>query len=121
MKESFPCEQCDYNGDSTENLENHISDVHTEESVEMTEDEQHFDLYVDNCFPEIYEKLTNNKKQINCFFCNYVSKCQILRNIQEELTKHLETNHSDMTEDFDHNNFDFDIYYHQEFLDLFVQ
>ena len=68
----------------------------------MTEDEQHFDLYVDNCFQEIYE----NKKQIDCYFCDYVSKCKILRNIQEELTNHLETNHSDMAVDFDPDNFD---------------
>ena len=121
MKESFPCEQCDYNGDSTENLENHISDVHTEESVEMTEDEQHFDLYVDNCFSEVYEKFINNEKQINCYFCNYISKCKILRNIQEELTNHLETDHSDIIATYDPDNFDFENDYHQEFLDFFVQ
>ena len=75
--------QHDYDGDSKEDLERHISDIHTEESVNMTEDKQHFDLYVDKCFPEVYEKFSNDTKQINCYFSKYASKCKILRNIQK--------------------------------------
>ena len=87
----------------------------------MTEDEQHFDLYVEHNFEEIYEKFNNNSKQIDCYFCNFISKSKILIHIQEEMTNHLETNHSNVIEDFDPDNFVFDNNYHEDFLGLFVQ
>ena len=48
----------------------HTSLVSTKRKV--TDDEQSSDLYVDNCFPEIYEKFINNKKQISAFKSQHV-------------------------------------------------
>ena len=98
-----------------------LTGMEIKEPVEMTEDEQHFDLYVDNCFPEVYEKYISGKRHIKCYFCDYVSKCEIIRNIQGELTNHLETIHSDIIEAYDPDNNEFDNDYHEEFLDFFTQ
>ena len=59
-----------------EDDDNAIDDTH----IEITEDEEYCDLYVENNFSEIYEKFVNSKRQINCYFCNYWSKSKILRN-----------------------------------------
>ena len=98
-----------------------LTDVERTEPVQMTEDEQHFDLYVDNCFAEVYEKYISGKRHINCYFCDYVSKSEIIRNIQGELRNHLETIHSDIIEAYDPDNDEFDNDYHEEFLCFFVQ
>ena len=85
-------EQCDYIGDSKENLETHNSERHaTEESVQ---DEENFDLYVEHNFSEVYKRFISGKRQIHCYFCKYVSKCKIIINIQEEVNDHLKTYHS---------------------------
>ena len=114
-------EKCDSIGEEKETLETHISALHTDEGVLMTEDEQNFDLYVDNCFPEIYSKFIDGKGEIKCYFCNYVSNCKIMRNIQEELTNHLATNYTEIVDAYDPDNYDFDDDYHEEFLDFSVQ
>ena len=59
-------DQCEFKGDSKEDLKRHIIDLHTEESVEMTEDEEHFEYDVDNCIPDVYEKLamTQNRSTV---------------------------------------------------------
>ena len=41
-----------------------------------------------------------------------------MKNIQEELINHLETNHTEIIEACDPDNFDFDDDYHQELHDL---
>ena len=112
------CEQCDYIGNSKENLETHISESHTTE--ESVEDEENFNLYVEHNFSEVYERFISGKRQIHCYFCNYVSKCKTMVNIQEEVNDHLKTYHSEIIETYDPDNFDSESDYHQDFLDFFV-
>ena len=107
--------------DNTGDSETHNSDAHADESVMMTDDEQNFDLYVEHNFEEIYEKFINNRKQLNCYYCDYVSKSKVMMNIQGELQKHIEINHSEIIEEYDPDTFDFDNDYHQDFLAFFVQ
>ena len=62
----------------------------------------------------------HGKRQIHCYFCKYVSKCKALINIQEEVNTLLKTDHSQIVDAYDPDNFESDSVYHQNFLDFFV-
>ena len=104
--------------ESKENLETHISESHTTE--ESVQDDENFDLYVEHNYSEVYEKFISGQRQINCYYCKYVSKCKTMMNIQEEINEHLKTYHSEIIEKYDPDNFDSESDYHQDFLDFFV-
>ena len=67
-----------------------------------------------------YERFISRKRQIHCYFCKYVSKCKALINIQEKVNNHLKTDHSQIVDTYDPDNFESDSDYWQEFLVFFV-
>ena len=110
------------NLENKDDLENLVEDnVGDDNQIEMTEDEEYFDLYVEHNFSLIYEKYVSSRRQINCYLCEFCSKSKILRNIQGELKEHLESNHAEIITDYDPEDFEFENDYHEEFLDFFLQ
>ena len=87
---------------------------------ENVQDEENYDLYVEHNFPDVHEKFISGKRQINCYFCKYVSNSKTMMTIQEEVNEHLKTYHSEIVEAYDPDSFVSDSDYHQEFLDFFV-
>ena len=99
-------------------METHKRESHTiEESVE---DEENFELHVQHNFSEVHDRFISGKRRISCYFCKYVSKCQSMFKIQEEIHDHLKSDHSEIVETYDPDNFKSESDYHQDFLDFFV-
>ena len=116
--ETNSCGNCSYIGKSKENLETHISEFHTKE--QSVEDDEYFELYVQHNFEEVHERFISGKRQIQCYYCKYVSKCQSMFKIQEEVNNHLKSYHSEIVNSYDPDNFKSESDYHQDFLDFFV-
>ena len=87
---------------------------------ENVQDEEYFELYVEHNFSEVHDRFISGNRRINCYFCKYVSKCEKMINIQEELNDHLKTYHSEIIETYDPDNFESESDYHQDFHDFFV-
>ena len=105
---------------SDENLNTNAYNAHTNKIISLPEDEQNFDLYVQHNFEEVYEKFTKSKSRITCYFCNYISKYRILFNIQGEIHEHLRSEHADIVDSYDPDNYQFDNDQQEDFLALFV-
>ena len=78
-----------------------MSDSHINEDPKLTEDEEHFELYAVHNFNLVYNKFIEGNKHVTCYYCNYISKHTILRNIQGELNHHITNNHQGILETFD--------------------
>ena len=85
----------------------------------MTEEEKSFDLYVKVNFPDIYFKYSENKKTIDCYYCSFSTSSKILRNIEDEVYKHLKTSHKEILDAFQLENVVFENSWHEEFLGFF--
>ena len=114
------CDKCDYITDSAENFKTHMEEFHIRKNDKQIEDEQIFDLYVESNFPEVYDSYLTNQNHIHCYFCDYVSKSQALKNIKNEITTHMETKHADVIEVFKEDNTEVENVFHIEFLEFFV-
>ena len=97
-----------------------MSDSHINEDPKLTEDEEHFELYTVHNFNLVYNKFIEGNKHITCYYCNYISKHTIRRNIQGELNHHLTSNHQGILETFDPDAFSYDNEDHEDFLLFFV-
>ena len=119
--EAKSCELCQFVGTSDENLESHVKNLHTEKAIELTEDEQYFDLYVQHNFDEVYNDFMGRKSRIKCYYCQYLSKSQILYHIQGEIGDHLKSEHGEVIKSYDPDTYTFDNDQHEDFLAFFVQ
>ena len=70
--------------------------------------------------PEIYDYYLTNQKHIPCYFCDYISKSQVLKSIENEMINHMDTNHEDIIEVFRSNDTEIENVIHLEFLEVFV-
>ena len=110
-------EESDCSQAFNKNVTSHSNDIPKEELI----DDEGFELYVDNCFSEIYRQYVTGKKELTCYYCSYISKSKTLMSIQTELSDHIKHNHSDIIDSFDPDTFIFDNDLHEEFLLLFAQ
>ena len=79
-----------------------------------------FDSKVKTNFPEIFDNYLENKKHIYCYFCGYISHSQVLKNIEDEITEHMEDNHENIITAFKTDNTEIENLMHLEFLEFFV-
>ena len=79
-----------------------------------------FDLYVQSNFSEDFDFYIKKKNHIPCYFCDYLSRSQVLKNIKNEIATHMETNHEDIIEMFKSDNTEVENVYHLEFLDFYA-
>ena len=97
-----------------------INSVQCDEDIKKTDEEKSFDLNVKTNFPEIYDYYLTNQKHIPCYFCNYISKSQVLKSIENEMINYMDTNHEDIIEVFKSNDTEIENTIHVEFLEIFV-
>ena len=119
-KKQNSCDQCDFNTESAEIIETHIKEFHITKSDKQIEDKQTYDLYVETNFPEIFDCYLKNENHLPCYFCDYSSKSQILKNIKNEMIRHMETNHEKVIEAFKSDNTQVENLLHLEFLEYFL-
>ena len=120
MSENAPL--CKYNGNCFRTL---CQFKHREENIqndcdnkELTEDED-FDSYVKTNFPKVFEYYLENDRFVPCYFCNYCSKSQNLKDIEDEITAHIGTKHREILAAFDPVNSGYEDWIHEEFLQFF--
>ena len=94
-------ENCEKVFESDECLKTHIKEFHTEKSTEKMEMEESFDLYVKTDLPKMFDHYLTSTKHVTCYFCDYKSKSQILKNISEEISNHVEETHEEISATFD--------------------
>ena len=111
------CQPCDLANDPKDNSKTHPDGLHTANITVMTDEE--FDFYVMHNYREVHEKFSNGNSKITCYFCDYISECKTLMSIQEELINHLETNHAEVIQAYDPDNYQFENEYQEDFLILF--
>ena len=87
---------------------------------QLIEEEEMFDLNVKTNFPEVFDYYLRNNKHIHCYFCDYISQSQVLKNIEDEITKHMEDNHENIIAVFKAENTEIENLTHLEFLEFFV-
>ena len=117
-KNQNTCEKCDKMFDSDEGLKTHINEFHTEKSAEKIEMEESFELYVKASLPKMFEHYLASNNHVTCYFCDYKSKSQILKNISEEVSDHVEETHEEISATFDPDNYTFKNDMHQQFLEF---
>jgi anaerobic ribonucleoside-triphosphate reductase len=103
--------------DGEKEADDEIVDENVDENVQ---DDENYDLYVEHNFPDVHERIISGKGQINCYFCDYISKNKTIMKIQEEVNNHLKTYHSEIVDSYDPDSFVSESDYHQDFLDFFV-
>ena len=86
----------------------------------QTEDKQTFDLNVKTNFPEIFQLYVAIQNRIPCYFCDFISKKQTLKNIKNEITRHIETDHEEIIEDFNNDNMEVENAIHLEFVEFCI-
>ena len=91
-----------------------------DEDIEKTDEEKSFDLYVKTNFSEVYDYYLTNQKHIPCYFCDYISKSQVLKSIESEIINHMDTKHEDIIEVFKSDDIEIENIIHLEFLEFFV-
>ena len=88
--------------------------------IEMTEEEENFDLYIKVNFPDILNNYLENNKNVKCYYCDYCGESKILRNIEDDLNKHLKELHKEEVDSFELETITFENEWHEEFLGFFA-
>ena len=96
-------------------------DLVNEKTDDKIEDEEVFNLYVRENFPRLFDYDLKNNRYVPCYFCDFCSKSQNLKTIEEELTKHIGTKHKEITDKFDPVDSEYEDWIHEEFLQFFAQ
>ena len=86
-----------------------------EKPTENIEDEEVFNLYVRENFHRLFDYYLRNNIYVPWHFCDYCSKSQNLKIIEEELTTHIETKHKEITDTFDPADSEYEDWIHEEF------
>ena len=81
------------------------------------EDEQMFQLYVKTNCPAVFNKFTT-EKSIKCYYCDFLPRSKKLRDLEDEMVKHIADTHKVAKEELDADNFDDE--YHQDFVGLLL-
>ena len=110
---------CSYEHENINVNEEDIVDNSVHEEIEMTDEEKSFDLYIKVNFPDILSNYLENDRTIHCYYCSYKTKSKILRNIEDEVYKHLKTMHLEIFNAFKNDEIIFDNNWHEEFLGFF--
>ena len=115
---------CSFEHKTSKTEENKLKDdkdtpKETNDEIEMTDEEKSFDLYVKVNFPDILSNYLENDRTIHCYYCSYKTKSKILRNIEDEVYKHLKTMHLEIFNAFKNDEIIFDNNWHEEFLGFF--
>ena len=106
---------------NTKKVDNHKEDNTLNENDELTEKEKDFELYVKTNFRRVFDYTLQHKKHIPCYFCDYVSKTNILKIGADEIYDHMEEEHQDITAEFKPDSSEFENDLHKEFLEfLFI-
>ena len=123
MEHSEPVEKkkSDDQSDSVQIVNQNVAIQSNDNPKEELIDDEGFELYVDNCFSEIYGLYVTGQRELTCYYCSYISKSKTLMSIQSELSDHLKNYHSDILKSFDPDTLIFDNDHHEEFLLLFAQ
>ena len=108
------CEKCEKIFDSDECLTTHIQEIHPEKNAAEIE----FDLYVETNLPELFDLYLTNNRHVKCYFCDFESKSQILKNISDEVNDHVEEQHDELSATFDPNSYKLKNDMHREFLEF---
>ena len=81
-----------------------VDDLEKEDTIyeddQLTEKEKEFELYVKTNFRRVFDYILQNKKHTPCYFCDYVSKTQILNIGADEISDHLEEEHQEIIAEF---------------------
>ena len=117
-KKQIFCQSCESTFNSDEGLSIHIKEFHTEKKAEEIKSEKSFDLYVETSLPNIFDIYLANNRHVKCYFCDFISKSQILKNISDEVSDHMEEIHGEISAAFDPHNFNFINDLHHEFLEF---
>ena len=78
-----------------------------------------FDSNLKNNFPEIFENYLQNNKTVQCYFCNFRTKSQNIRNIKSEVNNHLKTEHREVINTLEVEKMVIENLFYAEFLELF--
>ena len=119
-KNQYSCDKCDFVTDSAEIIKTHIKECHITKYDQQIEDKQIYDLYVETNFPEVFDLYLTNENHVPCYFCDYFSRNKTLKNIKNEIYRHMETNHEKIIEDFQSDNTVVENILHLEFLEFFL-
>ena len=116
---------CSFEHKSSKSEEDNAKDVNieakqNEEEIIMTEEEKSFDLYVKVNFPDILSKYLENKRKIDYYYCSFSSNSIILRNIEDEVYKHLQKVHPEVMKAFKLEEIAVENSWHEEFLGFFA-
>ena len=111
-EDQFISDKSDSSVEVTEDLVN-------EKPNENIEDEEVFNLYLRENFPRLFNYCLKNDRYVPCYFCDYCSKSQKLKIIEEELTTHIETKHKEITDTFDPADSEYEDWIHEEFFQFF--
>ena len=115
----FKCEKCETIVISDEALKTHIDEFHAENTTHNIEDEEMFDNYVKTNFPTLFDYYLKNDRYFPCQFCDYTSKRQNLKNIEDEITTHLAAKHEKILATFDPVDTEYENWIHEEYLQFF--
>ena len=97
-----------------------VNEKETVKKSEMTKEQQNFDINVQKNFPDIFENYLQNKRTIQCYYCDFRSESKILSNIKDEVKKHLEIEHKEVINTFEAEEMVVENLWHAEFLEFFV-
>ena len=86
----------------------------------MTEENQCFDMNIQEDFPEVFEKQLQNKRTIQCYYCDFRTKSKNLSDIKAEVNKHLKLGHTEIINTFEAGEMVIENLWHAEFIELFA-
>ena len=101
-----------------------VDDLEKEDTIyeddQLTVKEKEFELYVKTSFRRVFDYVLQNKKHTPCYFCDYVSKSQILKIGADEISDHLEEEHQEIIAEFNPDSSTFENNLHKEFLEFLI-
>ena len=95
-------------------------DKSSQEEIEITEVEKAFETNVNENYPEIFENYLQNKRTIQCYYCDYKTKRKIFSNIKDEVNKHLKVEHKEVINTLEDGEMVIENLLHAEFLEFFA-
>ena len=82
--------------------------------------EKAFETNVNENYPEIFDNYLQNKRTIQCYYCNYKTKSKIFSNIKDEVNKHLKVEHKEVINTLEDGEMVIENLLHAEFLEFFA-
>ena len=99
--QQLSCEKCEYKGISKYDIENHLK-MHDEQDTEsIDEDEESYEGYYQEFYPEIFQKYVEAGNCIECNYCDYFADKNTLSELEEEIKNHVKENHKEIINSYD--------------------